>query len=270
MASEFQKIEFKNFKVPYITAKFLNDLQDEVIRLGNEECGSGSSGLVIQKVEKMTIPSGTVITNGYEITLPISYTVGNSSLSLYWEGSRLVLATDTTDGHYKEVGNAGDISNKIQMHRTTEDGTYTLLEDVVLEAVVIYNSDTLPEDKELYSNEEIKTNKYYEVADGLYKPVYRRIFEITTGNVDLSTFNILIENVQDFFNFDCRIYELNATRPYNFLVNNNRLPLDFIIINGNLCYRVVEDAGANKTIKISVNYTKNNDGTISLNNEEVV
>ena len=51
----------------------------------------------------VTIASGTTITNGYEVALPVTYEVGNNSLSLYLEGERLIKATDTTDGHYTEV-----------------------------------------------------------------------------------------------------------------------------------------------------------------------
>ena len=46
------------------------------------------------------------------------------------------LATDTEDGHYKEVGTTGSLSNKIQFYRTEADGSWTLDEDVILTAIV--------------------------------------------------------------------------------------------------------------------------------------
>ena len=48
----------------------------------------------------------------------------------------LKLATDTADGHYKEVGTAGSKSNKIQFYRTETDGSWTLSEAVTLTAIV--------------------------------------------------------------------------------------------------------------------------------------
>ena len=51
----------------------------------------------------VTIASGTTITNGYEVTLPVTYEVGNNSLTLYLAGEKLIKATDDTDGHYTEV-----------------------------------------------------------------------------------------------------------------------------------------------------------------------
>lgn len=96
---------------------------------------------VDENIKKSTgsviVAKGTTIINEYEITLPLSYVVGNNSLELFWNGAKLIMATDTSDGHYKEVGTVGQTSNKIKMHRTTTDGNYTLPEDVILEAVVI-------------------------------------------------------------------------------------------------------------------------------------
>lgn len=89
-----------------------------------------------KRVETVVIDSGTTIVNEYEIILPIKYIVGNNLLSLYWNGERLVKATDTKDGHYKEVGAEGQVSNKIAMHRTESDGNYTLINDVILTVVV--------------------------------------------------------------------------------------------------------------------------------------
>lgn len=55
-----------------------------------------------------------------EITLPCSYKVGDKSLTVIYMGQVLLLSSDDagTDGHYREVGTAGSISNKI---KTTSD-----------------------------------------------------------------------------------------------------------------------------------------------------
>lgn len=57
------------------------------------------------EIGTVTIPTNTTITNGYQVTLPIQYQVGNNSLELRLNSEVLKLATDTTDGHYKEVRN---------------------------------------------------------------------------------------------------------------------------------------------------------------------
>ena len=85
---------------------------------------------------KIVIPSDTNITNGYEITLPINYICGNNSLEVFWNGVLLQKASETEDGHYKEVESTGATSNKIQINRTAADGNYTLSEDVILTAIV--------------------------------------------------------------------------------------------------------------------------------------
>lgn len=84
----------------------------------------------------VTIASGTTITNGYEVTLPIKYEVGNNSLTLYLAGEKLIKATDDTDGHYTEVGNDDEESVTIAFYRTDDDGDWILTENVILEAVV--------------------------------------------------------------------------------------------------------------------------------------
>ena len=136
MAIDFETIEFKDDETPCIDAAFLNKLQKQtksnLENLDNKEV----SGEIITKVVRIKIPSGTIITDKYEIMLPLYYTVGNNSLELYWNGVKLTKATDTEDGHYKEIGSTGIESNIIQIHRTEEDGTYTLSEDVILEVLV--------------------------------------------------------------------------------------------------------------------------------------
>ena len=93
---------------------------------------------LMQKIDigTVTIAKNTTITNGYQVTLPIQYQVGNNSLELRLNSEVLKLATDTTDGHYKEVGTAGSRSNKIQFYRTEADGSWALEEAALLTAIV--------------------------------------------------------------------------------------------------------------------------------------
>lgn len=52
---------------------------------------------------QVTIASGTTISNGYTVTLPVKYQVGNNSLELYLSGEKLIKQEGTADGHYTEV-----------------------------------------------------------------------------------------------------------------------------------------------------------------------
>lgn len=61
---------------------------------------------------------------------------GNNSLEVRLGGLVLIRATDTTDGHYKEVGQAGELSNKITFYRTEADGNWTLYEDITMTFVI--------------------------------------------------------------------------------------------------------------------------------------
>ena len=57
------------------------------------------------------------VSTGGEITLPFKYKVGANVLQVYYMGQLLLLSTDDagTDGHYREVGEADSISNKIKL-----------------------------------------------------------------------------------------------------------------------------------------------------------
>ena len=57
---------------------------------------------------------------GANITIPCYYKVGAEVLDVYLNGERLILSSDDagTDGHYREVGTSGSISNII---KTTSD-----------------------------------------------------------------------------------------------------------------------------------------------------
>lgn len=91
----------------------------------------------LQKQADIVIESGTTITNGYSITLPTTYTVGRNNLELYWNGQRLIPKTsENSDGHYQENGAVGSSSSTITIYRTSDDGDYTLTEDVHLHVVV--------------------------------------------------------------------------------------------------------------------------------------
>lgn len=136
MAIDFETIEFKDDETPCIDAAFLNKLQKQTKTNLENLDNKGISGEINTKVARVKIYSGTIITDEYEIMLPLDYIVGSNSLELYWNGVKLIKATDTEDGHYIEIGMPSSESNLIQMHRTAEDGNYTLSEDVILEAIV--------------------------------------------------------------------------------------------------------------------------------------
>ena len=72
-------------------------------------------------------------TAGQEITIPCYYKVGEEVLDVYLNGERLIKSSDDsgTDGHYREVGDTGSISNKI---KTTTD--WNLEQGDVLDLVV--------------------------------------------------------------------------------------------------------------------------------------
>ena len=65
---------------------------------------------------------------GGEITLPFYYKVGANVLQVYYMGQLLLLSSDDagTDGHYREVGEADSLSNKIKltMDWSAETGEY--------------------------------------------------------------------------------------------------------------------------------------------------
>lgn len=65
---------------------------------------------------------------GGEITLPFYYKVGANVLQVYYMGQLLLLSSDDagTDGHYREVGEADSLSNKIKLTTdwSAETGEY--------------------------------------------------------------------------------------------------------------------------------------------------
>lgn len=97
------------------------------------------SALNLNKAQKNLLTSTYYLkinadtTEGQEITLPCYYKVGEEVLDVYLNGERLIKSSDDsgTDGHYREVGETGSISNKI---KTTTD--WSLASGDVLDLVV--------------------------------------------------------------------------------------------------------------------------------------
>lgn len=101
--------------------------------------------MILQNNENKQVEAKTFFNNRYklkigentdpgsEITIPCYYKVGEEVLDVYLNGGRLLKSTDDagTDGHYREVGDTGSISNKI---KTTTD--WSLATGDVLELVV--------------------------------------------------------------------------------------------------------------------------------------
>ena len=115
-------IEFKNGQAPYISDINLNQMQKLI-----------KSDIKEKQAFKYTLEITEDKTAGQEITLPCYYKVGEEVLDVYLNGERLLKSSDDagTDGHYREVGTTGSISNKI---KTTTD--WSLEEGDVLDLVV--------------------------------------------------------------------------------------------------------------------------------------
>lgn len=115
-------IEFNLGQAPYISDINLNQMQ-KLIKADIKE----------KQAFKYTLEIDTDKIAGQEITLPCYYKVGEEALDVYLNGERLLKSSDDagTDGHYREVGTTGSISNKI---KTTTD--WNLEADDVLDLVV--------------------------------------------------------------------------------------------------------------------------------------
>ena len=76
--------------------------------------------LLESKSHKYHLKITSAVTAGTEVTIPCYYKVGQAVIDVYLNGERLLLSSDAsgTDGHYREVGTANSISNKI---KTTTD-----------------------------------------------------------------------------------------------------------------------------------------------------
>ena len=115
-------IQFKNGEAPYVSDTNLNQMQ-KLIKADVKE----------KQTFKYTLEITEDKTAGQEITLPCYYKVGEEVLDVYLNGERLLKSSDDagTDGHYREIGTTGSISNKI---KTTTD--WNLEADDILDFVV--------------------------------------------------------------------------------------------------------------------------------------
>ena len=115
-------IQFKNGEAPYISDENLNQMQ-KLIKTDVKE----------KQAFKYTLEITEDKTAGQEITIPCYYKVGEEVLDVYLNGERLIKSSDDTgtDGHYREIGTTGSISNKI---KTTTD--WNLEADDVLDLVI--------------------------------------------------------------------------------------------------------------------------------------
>lgn len=115
-------IEFKNGQAPYISDINLKQMQKLI-----------KSDIKEKQAFKYILEITEDKTAGQEITLPCYYKVGEEVLDVYLNGERLIKSNDDsgTDGHYREIGSTGSISNKI---KTTTD--WNLEADDVLDLVV--------------------------------------------------------------------------------------------------------------------------------------
>lgn len=115
-------IQFKNGEAPYMSDININQMQ-KLIKADVKE----------KQAFKYTLEITEDKTAGQEITIPCYYKVGAEVLDVYLNGERLIKSSDDsgTDGHYREIGDSGSISNKI---KTTTD--WNLEADDVLDLVV--------------------------------------------------------------------------------------------------------------------------------------
>ena len=92
-----------------LSAENLNDMQNNI----EEEINSHIE-------HKYHLNISTAVTKGGVITLPFYYKVGTGCLDVYYMSELLRLSSDDagTDGHYREIGENGSISNQI---KTTAD-----------------------------------------------------------------------------------------------------------------------------------------------------
>lgn len=94
-----------------LSAFVMNKLQDNTEEAINE-----------QILHKYILKVTSTIATGGTITIPCKYKVGSNVLDVYLNGQKLLLSSDDagTNGHYREVGTAGSISNQIKL--TTDWG----------------------------------------------------------------------------------------------------------------------------------------------------
>lgn len=105
-----EKINFQN-NVTKVNADTFNAFQDNI----ETEINSHIE-------HKYSLQLTTNVAKGGTITLPCYYKVGTHCLDVYYMGELLILSSDDagSDGHYREVGEANAVSNKIKL--TTDWG----------------------------------------------------------------------------------------------------------------------------------------------------
>lgn len=155
--AEALKVQIDKFGNPLTFRGTVEDIED----LSSIICGNGSiyrvvnenknyvfdgeawleysDNINIEILEKKTYKySTTISTNTSEVTLPCYYEVGAGVIDVYFNGERLLLSSDEsgTDGHYVEVGNSGEISNKI---KSTSDWYFEVGDVLDLEVRGEYN-----------------------------------------------------------------------------------------------------------------------------------
>lgn len=126
------KINFKDgqlVKSGYVEIDGIQHTITEAEYSGETPLSAHNLNLMQQNIEegindtlehKHRIKATTEITAGTAFTIPCKYKVGKGCLDVYLNEGRLILSSDDTgtNGHYREVGTEGSISNQI---KTTSD-----------------------------------------------------------------------------------------------------------------------------------------------------
>ena len=115
-----------NKKITELTqASEVNDNDIVMIVQSNENRQVKAEQLLVHTYD--LILTANVFAGG-EITLPFYYKVGANVLQVYYMGLLLLLSSDDagTNGHYREVGTSGSLSNKIKLTTawSAETGEY--------------------------------------------------------------------------------------------------------------------------------------------------
>lgn len=104
--------EVSDFKINI--NKNLNDFEQRTNKTVQDLADSISSTQIFHK-HKLTIMEN--VEQATEITLPCNYKVGQDVLDVFCNGERLLLSSNEegVDGHYIEIGELNNVSNKIKM-----------------------------------------------------------------------------------------------------------------------------------------------------------
>ena len=100
--------------------KALNDNLDKI---------DDFAGNIKTKIDTLIVTKTIILNEDVEeqteYEFPISYTVGNDSLKIHWQG---VLLEQGEDGNYIEVGEPGQASNKVKFGWNLESGETLIIE----------------------------------------------------------------------------------------------------------------------------------------------